>query len=50
MLQDNRYDNQRYTLKTGSVTDHDESNPDDVFEVSDLVQTIKSGKGCYDST
>ena len=34
-LQDNRYDNQRYMLKAGSVTD--ESNPDDVFDVSDTL-------------
>ena len=42
-MQDNRYDNQRYTLKAGSVTD--ESNPDDVFEVSDMVYRLSWLKG-----
>ena len=37
-VQDNRYDNQRYTLKAGSVTD--ESNPDDVFDVSDMLYRL----------
>lgn len=37
MLQDNRYENQRYTLKAGSVNDPEESNNDDVFDVSSVL-------------
>ncbi|XP_064384734.1 rap1 GTPase-activating protein 1-like isoform X3 [Halichondria panicea] len=33
-VQDNRYENQRYTLKAGSVNDPEESNNDDVFDES----------------
>jgi len=32
-VQDNRYENQRYTLKAGSVNDPEESTNDEVFEV-----------------
>ena len=42
-VQDNRYDNQRYTLKAGSVTD--ESNPDDVFDVSDMLCRLSTISG-----
>lgn len=34
VVQDNRYENQRYTIKAGSVNDPEESNTDEVFEVS----------------